>query len=93
MFEEDMDVFFSDFAEEATWEKSPGRFLLRSPQELVFGEQLVASSWSGLWPTSQWQGIRQGDVLTTADGRRWRLTEHPRRMNDGALTWAPLKQL
>lgn len=93
MFEEDWDVFFSDFAEEAAWNDKPGRFLLRTPQDLVFGDQLIAAALSGLWPAAQWQGIRQNDVITATDGRRWRLTEHPRQINDGALVVAPLKKL
>lgn len=92
-FEEDLSVFFEDFGVEAAWGETSGRFLLRSPQELVFGEVIQADAPVGVWPTTQWSGITKGDRITADDGRIWALTEPPRILNDGALCQAALRKV
>ena len=90
MFEEDFDVFFSDFAAEATWGEKAGKVIIDAPEDIVIDGMVISPATVIRFPSSQWQGIKEGDKIQVGQ-KTYKLTQSPRRENDGAISFAEVK--
>ena len=91
MIEEDFDVFFSDFAADATWGETAGKVIIDAPEDIIVDGMVISPATVIRFPSSQWQGIKEGDKIKVGQ-KTFRLTQSPRRENDGAISFSEVKQ-
>lgn len=85
MFTEDLNLFFSDFAQDALWKGIKGKVIIDSPDDLVIDGVILTPAPLLRFKSGQWQGIKEGDKVQVGN-TTYKLTQSPRRENDGAIS-------
>lgn len=89
MFSEDLTVFFSDFAETASWDDIEGKVLIDTPDDLIIDGMVLTHAPVMRFPSNQWKGIREGHRVRVGQ-KTYKLTQSPRRENDGAISFVEI---
>ena len=95
---DDLKVFFSDFALDATWTPptggaaQAGKMILDAPDAMVLGDMVISSETTVIFPVAQWSGIDEGQVIAVGSVS-YRLRQRPQAFDDGQLVRAEVVKL
>ena len=94
---DDLDVFFADFALDATWTPAggsaqAGKVILDAPDAMVLGDMVISTETTLVFKSAQWSGIDEGQTVVIGSAS-YRLRQRPQAFDDGQLVRVEVAKL